>query len=347
MSESKPKIKVELFDPGPSPEENSSTSSKKERSLSPDTRTPPQPRTPSPGPFRAFYQRLEATLPRRSPTSHHPVVQTRSLEWSDRLDPKNVVIDDDDASLAPAQTHLDALLIRKTQYFLVPAKKAMNHLDECRKFFGFVTIVKRTECSKKDCRKCPACAVCVHTIRCTCKLKFRKSKWCPHLHLMQEATSELKTKTGYALFVQKNWNFTQTRHFQSFLEGHEKMKRIGDQWAEITKPNDGTCRVVQHNVIACECPRDKKCTFVGCEACICRFSCSCEDYSISMNVCYHVHNVAMQRNRQLFKDLGDLTEMFRSTRVNERTSISDLNQRYVIYIIVFRTCVVEKLYKGN
>lgn len=233
---------------------------------------------------------------------------------------------------APSRTHLESRLIRRTQCFLVTAEKAVKNGDHSRKL-GTCVMFKKQRCSEVDCTiKCEECEVCPHLFRCNCLIKFMGTEWCPHLHVMQELT-EWMYLDGGLMFIDTNWRFTEMRHIRAFIQGKTKMeKKEAGLWEENFEGmmRNKIYRVKEQKRTDCVCKPDKKCPL--CNACLCKYSCTCQDHTIDMQVCEHIHNVAMQKHERSEELFTKLEPFGNDYPVEDR---EDPNRRYsVINMII-------------
>lgn len=235
---------------------------------------------------------------------------------------------------APASTHLDSLLIRRTQCFLVSADKAVKHGAHSHKL-GICIMFQERNCSMPDCTiKCPECKVCPHLFKCNCVVKFMGTLWCPHLHIMQELTRGIYLIEGL-MFIDDNWKFTEMRHLRAFIQGKTKMRKLKvGMWVEEFERmmRSQIYRVKEQPETDCTCPEDKVCPL--CDACLCKYACTCEDNSIDKHVCQHIHNVAMQKHERCEELFADFEE-FRSEYHHSVSNNEDPNLRYCVINMIY------------
>ncbi|XP_047100935.1 uncharacterized protein LOC124719782 [Schistocerca piceifrons] len=76
------------------------------------------------------------------------------------------------------------------------------------------------------------------------------------------------------------------KHKCSILMNKDSIRKVGRGW-EVPATKSHEVYLVQENNIFCNC----KLVCTDCKVCIHRYSCTCIDYSIKLNMCKHIHNV--------------------------------------------------------
>lgn len=265
-----------------------------------------------------------------SQVSEFPLVRTEFRKRPRSLVPVDARVplhyQDEVLKYAPASTHMDSMLIRNTQCFLVSSEKAVAKGEYCRKL-GTCVMFRQLKCEELDCFvKCPECKVCPHLFKCNCIVKYMGTSWCPHLHVMQERTQGKFLAEGL-MFIHDNWKFTEMRHLRAFIQGDTKMQFEDGLWVEQFQKmmRSHIYRVKEQSVDECSCLEDKVCPL--CDACLCKYACTCEDFCVDGHVCEHIHNVAMQKHpkkEQLFKEFREFGSGYRHSVEED----ADPNLRY-------------------
>lgn len=230
---------------------------------------------------------------------------------------------------APSNTHMDSLVISRTQCFLVSAGKAVTHAEHREKLGTCVVFLSRECKDPSNCSgECPHCHVCLDMYTCNCRPKFLGTRWCPHIHVMHELTAGMYLHDGL-MFFHENWKYTEMRHLRAFVQGPTKMKYNEQEnlWEEqfeyMMRSQIYRVKVLEPGE-ECACPADKVCEL--CDSCLCRYACTCVDYVLDEQVCQHIHNVAMQRHKNC-KELFEKFVEFGSDYYESRKESADRNRR--------------------
>lgn len=219
-----------------------------------------------------------------------------------------------DEFIAAHNTHQRSLQIPDTWCFEVSTRIVNLYPEQKKKLGVCVTIPKGYFESWQDlcCNRCQyfSCKACPHKYLCNCDSK--ENGWCPHIHVAYARNLDVYGEEVSFFILDDPTNKTEKRHIRAIIQGRGKMIREEeDVWVErfdyLVRSERYTVKVNTAWLPKdrCMCSKAKRC--LHCDACWCRYNCTCEDYWDERQVCEHIHIVAMNLERAEQRSNADFT----------------------------------------
>lgn len=211
---------------------------------------------------------------------------------------------------AAHRTHLLGAAIPDILCFEVSTRKLKNlPADVLQSLGACVTFPSQlfSACRAPGCSRCNLynCSACPHQYLCDCDAKeeFSGGEWCPHIHVAYSRNMDVYGAEA-CLFIQEDYtNLTEDRHIRAMIQGPNKMCKVEpnlymENFEYLVRSVRYYVKVIASEISKskCICKDAKQC--IHCDACWCRYSCTCEDYWYDRQVCEHIHNVAMQERKE-------------------------------------------------